>query len=176
MLMLRAVRLAMLLAWSGVLAPPLASSAWAQRIPCTEVVHEMNRLSGTGQGRGSDADHLARRLNTSPLWVEKCAATYGRRLQHDSTDSDERLRRQEEWEAEESTEEGRDEIEARGERLDRSTHARDRSRARSLTADTEAWEPVEHAPWEPDVGHVWNPDLQDYRREPQVKIPGAVTD
>jgi len=157
------------------LAPLLGGTAAAQRPPCAEVVHEMNHLANAGSARGNDAEHLARRLKTTPLWVEKCASIYGRRLRNVPTDSDERVRREEKWESEEATEVGREELEAQGDVLTRAPRERDRARQRQMNQVQQEWEPVEHAPWEPNLGHDWNPYLVDEQREPKVVIPGQVT-
>jgi len=165
-----------LILWGVVTLLLLVGPASAQRIPCTEVVHEMNRLSGAGSSRGDDAEHLARRLNTTPQWVEKCASIYGRRLKTLPMDSDERVRREEEWESEEPIEVGREELETQGDVFSRSARDRDRARQREMSRLQQEWEPVEHQPWEPNLGHAWNPYLVDQQREPKVEVPGLVTD
>jgi hypothetical protein len=162
--------------WVVLLLPLLGGGAVAQRIPCSEVMHEINRLSGAGSSRHDDAEYLARRLKTSLVWVEKCASIYGRRLKTVPLDSDERVRREELWESEEPVEVGRDELEARGEALSRVTRERDRARQRQMNQLHQEWEPAEHEPWESNLGHTWNPYLVDQQREPRVQIPGLVTD
>lgn len=150
----------------------VCSTALAQRIPCATVLHEMNRLRSARSPYANDADHLARRIGTSPLWVEKCASTYGRRVRMDPIDSDERVRREERWESEEATEIAREELATQGDELTPAKRERDRARQRSMNQRKQDWETVEHKPWEIDDGREWSPFLYDHQREPVVKIPG----
>lgn len=155
--------------------PLFVGPAAARRIPCGDVLHEMNYLRSVGSNRATKAEYLARRLDTSPLWIEKCAAMYGRQLDQAPMDSDARLRQEERWEAEEPEEVSREELEARGDGMARDLHNEDRTRQRQMNQSAQNWEPTEHRPWEPNLGHIWSPYLYDLQREPRVKVPGLNT-
>jgi hypothetical protein len=57
------------------------------RIPCMDVISEVNR--DIGMGRSPDASRIAKTLKTSPVWVEHCMVTYGRRLRRAKRDENE---------------------------------------------------------------------------------------
>jgi len=50
----------------------------AGKIPCTQVVAELNRRVTRGMGRGLEP--MAKALGTEPAWIEQCLAIHGRRV------------------------------------------------------------------------------------------------
>jgi hypothetical protein len=74
-----------------------------RRVPCTDVVHELDAITGRGGSHRADPIRVAIRLNVEPAWVEHCAQLYGRRLAKrlPRVSDEEREERQERWESEE---------------------------------------------------------------------------
>lgn len=134
------------------------------RPDCTEVLREFHRHHG-GDGGVPDAAKIASKLETDATWVEKCAATYGRRVKPKEAkpsedDSQGLTAKVEEKEFEETGREERDDQAniVQGD-LD---NDKDRDRARGSDPDSSAeWEPYLTHEWEPHTGHEWEPYILD---------------
>jgi len=103
--------LAVCLAWG-------ARRARAGHVGCPEVLSEANRQSRELHGRPADISEIAKKLNTSVIWVEHCLQVFGRRARRPGLESQEgRETRLEAFEEEDEPEESPPEdIEEPGER------------------------------------------------------------
>ncbi len=143
----------------------LSSPVLARRIPCTEVLSELDHIVSQPGVASPDPIKVARRLDTEPAWVERCAALFGRRLKrnaptHGLSPEDE----EERWESEEPEEQAPEDKEARGEnyfpQLENDT--KDRRNLKKFNGDSSnEWDITEHDPWQPDTGKEWTPFLRD---------------
>ena len=134
----------------GFLAAP--GPAHAGRVPCSQVIAEMDRTtSSAADYEGADPIKVGRRLGVEPLWVERCAATYGRRLSRKAPGvgvSPEALI--ERWESQEPEELASEEIEAKGDIPQEPLEDIDK-RPKSI--------PDSAHQWSPDIGHTWSPSM-----------------
>jgi hypothetical protein len=99
---------------------------------------------------GADPIGVGRRLGVEPLWVERCAETYGRRLSRKAPGvgiSAETLA--ERWESQEPEEVGEEEIEARGDIPQQPLEGVENRKSIPDSAHE----------WEVDVGHTWQPTM-----------------
>jgi hypothetical protein len=153
------VRRALLIALVLVLAR--VGDAGAQARPdCTQVLRELHRhRKGTPA-----AAQIAKKLETDADWVEKCAATYGRRVkpkEREPSETDEGLTaKAEEREYEETArEEAHEQANIVQGDLD---EYKPRDRLRGIDPDSSAeWEPYITHEWSPYVGHQWEPYILD---------------
>lgn len=161
----RALLLALPLMLLTALAP--VRPAVAQGRPdCTEVLREFHHHHGSDSGL-PDAAKIASKLETDAAWVEKCAATYGRRVKAKDAkptedDSQGLTAKVEEKEFEETGREERDdETDTNVAQGDEGTY-KDRDRVREIDPDSSAeWEPYLTHEWEPKTSHEWEPYLLD---------------
>lgn len=72
---MKKLALAALVCWTLLL--PSAASALRQ-VACPRVISELNKVSKTEENRVLAMEKVAKRLDTSPLWVENCMRVYGR--------------------------------------------------------------------------------------------------
>lgn len=108
----------------GSSKPPSAASESAEesggvkrRVPCPDVLSEANHDVTRDPRRRVDLSRIAKRLNTSTLWVEHCMIIYGRRARRPGIESAEsREQRLENWEENEPEEAAAEDTEERGER------------------------------------------------------------
>jgi hypothetical protein len=142
-----------------------AERADAQGRPdCAQVLRQLHRVGGR-DGAGTPASaRIAAKLGTDSAWVERCAATYGRRVKprdRKVTEGDEGLTaKAESREYEETAREEyhEDENYAQGDPDD----YKDRDRQRGINPDSSAeWEPYLTHEWAPYVTHEWAPFLRD---------------
>lgn len=147
----------------AVLALP--SPVLAHRIPCTDVLSELDHIVSQPGVTTPDPLKVARRLETEPSWVERCAALYGRRVKRDvPTHGLTREEEEERWESEEPEEQAPEDKEARGENYfpQLENDAKDRRELKRFNADSSnEWDIQEQKPWEPDTGKEWTPFLHD---------------
>jgi hypothetical protein len=155
----------LLLLAGGLWAP---STALAQGRPdCSAVLRKLHDASGANESRVPDAAKVARKLGVDAAWVERCAASYGRRVKprkpdatHD-TDGEFAERR----EVEEYDELSEEEKETVGDTYYTSidNDLQDRRKLKnSRNADTiNEWNPMETHEWDPNLGHEWRPYLHD---------------
>jgi len=144
----------------------LPAQAPAQGRPsCSKVVRELHRAGGRNGARKPDATKIAKRMQVSEDWVERCAASYGRRVTRSAQQpvgSDRSgLQTPEELEYEEIS---REEKETEGDKYFTVIEEDEinRKRLRHFDADSSAeWEPFETHMWEPNLGHAWQPYLHD---------------
>lgn len=141
------------------------TAAGAQGRPhCSQVLRELHRRHGS-DGAIPDAARIATRLGTDSAWVEKCAATYGRRVKAKvrrptENDSPALTAKIEEKEFEETAREERNQ-QANIVQGDLDNY-KDRDRIRQIDPDSSAeWEPYITHEWRPYVGHEWAPYLLD---------------
>jgi hypothetical protein len=131
---------------------------------CTEVLRELHHHHSS-DGGVPEAGKIASKLATDATWVEKCAATYGRRVKHkedkpSEDDSQGLTAKVEEKEFEETAREERDD-QANIVQGDLDDY-KDRDRVRQIDPDSsEEWEPYLTHEWEPYTGHQWEPYLLD---------------
>jgi len=100
-------------------------------------------------------------LGTTPAWVTRCAAVYGRRLRGASESSENREFLDSVWESRESDETSREERETAGEVAVAPAPYRDGARRRAFLRSRNDWAPYEHPAWQPDTGHEWSPFIDD---------------
>lgn len=146
---------------SGLLAVP--GPAHGGRIPCSEVVAEMDRITTSADGiyDGADPIQIARHLKVEPLWVERCAATYGRRLSRKAPGvgiAPEAL--SERWESQEPEEIGKEEIEAKGDIPQEPLEDIDK-RPKSISDSAHEWRPDIGNTWSPTMPPLWGPAIHD---------------
>lgn len=143
----------------------LAVPADAQGRPdCTQVLRQLHRVGGRDGAGTPDAARIAAKLGTDSAWVERCAATYGRRVKPRDRKPSEAgaglTAKAESREYEEVAKEERDMQEnyAQGDPDD----YKDRDRLRGIDPDSSAeWEPYLTHQWEPYVTHEWSPYILD---------------
>ena len=93
------------------------SSGAARRVPCDRVISRYNGDPNVERGRAVDLSTVARELNTSVIWVERCMLAYGKRLDRSHFESEESAEdRLEALEADEPEESAPEEIDAGPER------------------------------------------------------------
>ncbi len=155
----------------GLFAVPTS----AQRIPCTKVLSELHRVERAGALHGGDPGRIAKSLGTTTAWVEKCAHSYGRRLQWRPRATQRRLLQEPVWEAEEVGEVGEEERETEDDILVNPIPYKDKERARAAMRRKQAWSPYEHGPWEVK-NKVWSPYLVDPHRTHPNDAPGLIRD
>jgi hypothetical protein len=158
---------AFLTAAGGLAAVPVE----AQRVPCPKVLSAINRAERGGITHRGDPVRIGQQLDASPLWVEKCASIYGRRLSRAAPGAEKRLSQEEGWESRERRELSREELEVRGDVLVDPAPYRDKARQRSFNEFAEDWEVSERG-WRPDYGDEWSPYIVDTQREPEYEVPG----
>jgi hypothetical protein len=106
-------------------------------------------------------------MDVDPLWIERCAQIYGRRLAREPRRAG--LSKEEQdlvWESEEPEESSPEELEARGEEYfhEIPDDAQDRARLRRYkpgTTTSNEWQPFVTHEWSPDTGPDWQPSLLD---------------
>jgi hypothetical protein len=146
--------LALLAAWLT------AEPANAQGRPdCTTILREFHHHSGV-----PDAAKIASKLDVDSDWVEKCAATYGRRIKPKEAKISENDReltaKVEEKEYEETAREeaGEQANIVQGDLDD----YKPRDRVRGIDPDSSAeWEPYLTHEWQPYTAHEWEPFILD---------------
>ena len=143
------------------------SPAPAQGRPdCAVILRSLHDVTGHNGARIPDPVKVAKRLGVDAAWVERCAASYGRRLKrHEEerpVDTDSPLietREEQEYE-----EVGREEKETAGDKYFTviEEDELDRKRLKNFDADSRMeWEPFETHEWEPNTGREWEPFLLD---------------
>ena len=155
----------LLLLAAGLAAP---ATLLAQGRPdCSAVLRKLNDAGGSNESRVPDAAKVARKLGVDAAWVERCAASYGRRVKarqpdvaHE-TDTEFAERR----EVEEFDELSHEEKETIGDTYFTSIENDLQERRRLKNARDEdtinEWNPMETHEWEPNLGHEWRPYLHD---------------
>jgi hypothetical protein len=110
---------------------------------------------------GADPIKVARHLKVEPLWVERCAETYGRRLSHKAPGvgvSPEALL--ERWESDEPEELAREEIEARDDIPQQPLEDIDK-RPKSIDDSAHEWNVNIGNTWSPTMPPLWAPAIHD---------------
>jgi hypothetical protein len=135
----------------------LSPQADAQGRPdCAAVMRAMHKMK---KHRGAvDALDLAESIGSDSVWVEKCAATYGRRVKHRNKaagDDDELTERREEDEYEELAREEK-EMQANAVQEDLRNGVYSNGARGVNPDDSMEWEPFITHEWEPYVTHEWN--------------------
>lgn len=69
------VAIAFLLVGCSAVVPPAFA---ASQVACSIVISELNQVSKTEDKRILAMEKVAKRLETSPLWIENCMRIYGR--------------------------------------------------------------------------------------------------
>lgn len=146
---------------------PSTLAAQTRRIPCSEVLHRLDRVVTRRGPAAADPIKLGKSINVDPLWIERCAQVYGRRLSRSPRRAG--VSREEQdliWESEEADEYAREEFETRDEEYFHSipNDKQDRRRLRRMKSDmttSNEWEPFLTHEWSPDAGHTWRPFLLD---------------
>jgi hypothetical protein len=132
------------------------------RIPCNEVIAEIDRTTTRAEiYEGADPITVGRHLGVEPLWVERCAETYGRRLSRKAPGvgvSPEVLF--ERWESEEPEEIAREEIEAKDDIPQALLEDIDK-RPKSIPDSTHQWSPDIGNTWSPTMPPLWGPVIHD---------------
>ncbi len=152
----------------------VASVSLAQRVPCTTVLAELHRVERRGGLRGGDPGRIAKVLGTSPAWVEKCAAVYGRRMQSDLESQRRAEALERVWEEHEPEEVAREELVTEGDVVQAPAPYSDKARQRAFSMRRQDWEPYEHRPWGPNTGRQWSPYTVDRHRELPDDVPGII--
>jgi hypothetical protein len=156
--------LALALGLSASLLPVPPASAQGHP-DCTQVLRELNHI-GARDGAGTpEAARIATKLGTDATWVERCAASYGRRVKPKEekateNDSEGLTAKVEEKEFEETAREeaGEQANIVQGD-LD---NFKPRDRIRGIDPDSSAeWEPYITHEWQPYTGHEWEPFILD---------------
>ena len=142
-------------------APPADAQG---RPDCTEVLRQLHRAGGRDGAGTPDASRIATKLGTDSAWVERCAASYGRRVKPHEPKRGEGgeglTAKAESREYEEVAREERGEPEnyAQGD----PDNYKDRDRMRGVDPDSSAeWEPYLTHEWSPYVTHEWTPFILD---------------
>lgn len=140
----------------------LPAPVHAGRVPCSDVIAEMDR--STTEERiyeGADPVKIGRHLGVEPLWVERCAETYGRRLSRQPPGigiSHEALT--ERWESDEPEEIGKEEIEAKGDIPQQPLEDIDK-RPKSIPDSAHEWNVNIGKTWSPTMPPLWGPAIHD---------------
>lgn len=150
-------------ALGAVLIAPVPAAAQG-RPDCATVLRNMHSATGKNRAAGPDPVKVASRLGVTPDWVERCAASYGRRVkQHELKPREDRegITIPEDQEYEEVS---REEKETAGDKYFTviEDDEQNRKRLQHFDADSSAeWEPYLTHEWEPNLGHQWEPFLHD---------------
>ncbi len=154
-------------AFGAALAVPVPAPAQS-RPDCMDVLRTMHSARNRTISGTPDAIRIAKQLGIEPDWVERCAQTYGRRIErredsdHPRVQTDSELsERREAGEFEEPT---REEKQTAGDVFVTiiENDAADRKQlGRVRKEDTLEWEPFETHEWQPNLGHKWTPFLHD---------------
>jgi hypothetical protein len=92
-----------------------SSGAALRHVPCNQVISWVDRDSEFRRGEAPDMSVVAKELDTSVVWVERCMLTYGRRPKRQAVESAEsREQRLESLEEDEPEERGPEDIEEEG--------------------------------------------------------------
>lgn len=139
------------------------TSARAGRIPCADVINEVDRVDSQSGARSADPVKVARRLKIDPRWVERCAEAYGRRLAHRAPDHGVgREDQDEQWEEQEPEEVSREEQQAQGETYEADVREEKRvSRLPNAPPDTHEWSPTFGKEWSEVMPPDWKILLHD---------------
>lgn len=135
----------------------------AGRVPCHDVLSELDRIGTDAPGVVPDAEKVAHRLGTHPLWVEQCARTYGRRVRISSPRAAQAPEDYaEHWESNELEEVAPEEKRAEGEVYEGDIQDEKRP-PRKFNADAHEWLPDDsmQKPWVPKMQDNWEPTLLD---------------
>ena len=159
--------------WLGLLVAFTVTTAQARKIPCTKVLSELHRVERFGALHGGDPGRIAKSLGTTTAWVEKCASTFGRRLQYRPRATQRRLLQEPIWESAEEEELGEEERETEDDILVNPIPYRDKVRARNAARRKQDWRPYEHGAWE-IKNKAWSPYLTDPHRSSPDDAPGLV--
>jgi hypothetical protein len=141
--------------------------AQTRRVPCAEVLGRIDRVVSRGGPAAADPIKLGKTMKVDPLWIERCAQVYGRRLSRPPRRAGLSKEEQDEvWESEEPEEFAREEFETRDEVYfhEIPDDRRDRARLRRFKPDTTTsneWQPFVTHEWNPDTGAEWRPFLLD---------------
>jgi hypothetical protein len=153
----------------AVLGVPVHVAAQG-RPSCSKVLRELHRGGGRNGGHKPDATKIAKRMNVSEDWVERCATTYGRRVGRSEApregigNDDSGLKTPEELEYEEVS---REELETAGDKYFTVIEDDEINRKRLRRFDAAGfdssmeWDAFETHIWEPNLGHAWQPFLHD---------------
>lgn len=159
----RAVLLTLALAvpLGGAMPPPAEAQG---RPSCSAVVRQLHRTTGRNGAGKVSAEDVARKLRTDNEWVERCALSYGRRVQpgerkHYEGDEDLTAKREfREYEEVAREERHMEENYVQGD----PDNYKDRDRRRGIDPDSSAeWEPYLTHQWQPYVTHQWAPFIRD---------------
>lgn len=152
-------------AFGAALIVPLPAAAQG-RPDCATILRNLHGANGKNRASGPDPVKVAARLGVTADWVERCAASYGRRVKP----REEKPREDREGaglvipEDQEYEELSREEKETAGDKYFTVIEEDEvnRKRLRHFDADSSAeWEPYETHEWEPNLGHPWEPFLHD---------------
>jgi len=154
---------AALLLGVAVAAPPVVAQG---RPDCAAVVRAMHKLKKRGGGRTLDSARIAIQLDTDSAWVERCAASYGRRIHAASRQEPDQDVLSARREAEEYEELAREEMEQFANRVQedlRDGVYANRNKGHGPNPDSSAeWEPFITHEWRPYVTHEWTgPFIRD---------------
>lgn len=110
---------------------------------------------------GVNPIEIARQLKIEPLWVERCAETYGRRLSRSAPGvgvAPEVVF--ERWESAEREEVGKEEIEAKGDIPQQPLEDIDK-RPKVIPDSAHQWSPDIGNTWSPRMPPLWGPVIHD---------------
>jgi hypothetical protein len=131
-------------------------------MPCSEVIAAMDRTTAEAKRyEGGDPIKLGRQLGVEPLWVERCAETYGRRLVRKApgvgTSPEVVFER---WESEEPDEISREELEAEGDIVQQPLGDINK-RPKRISDAAHEWSPNIGNTWSPTMPPLWGPAIHD---------------
>jgi hypothetical protein len=164
-------------AWLALPAPVFAQG----RPDCVQVLKQLHNrkimLHGHGTPNTPDSVRVAHQLGTNPDWVDKCAASYGRRIERTQVRGEPSKMENDTDQAEQREEAEYDEVAPEEKETEGDKYVtvieNDESDRKKLAKsreddDNEDEEPVDTHVWEPDLGHQWGePVLHDEDRDIQ---------
>ena len=138
-----------------------APRAQAIRVPCEDVISELNREAEANEFAEPDPAEVGKKLKTDPQWIERCAETYGRRLgkKAEVTESQEGKDPSEAWEENEPEEIAPEEHAAQGEIYEGKKE--EEKPLKPLPGDQREWNPSIDHEWEPTMPQEWEPYIKD---------------
>ena len=161
----------------AALALPAVASAQG-RPDCAAVLGALHNkkvmLHGHGTPNTPDAVRVGHQLGVDPDWVERCMASYGRRVERTQVRGEPSKTENDTDQAEMREEAEYDEVapeekETQGEKyftvIENDESDRKKLAKSRQDDDTEEEEPVDDHVWEPDLGHQWEPYLHDEDRD-----------
>jgi hypothetical protein len=151
--------------FGALIVCPAVGSAQG-RPDCAAVLRKLHETTAHNGAHLPDAAKVANRLGVEPEWVERCAASYGRRvkMREEKPKEDREGTALVILEDQEYEEISREEKETAGDKYFTviEEDEANRKRLRHFDADSSAeWDPYVTHEWEPNLGHAWQPYLLD---------------